>query len=115
MMFMLILLYIRKGVIKALLVTDSFLTTCMFAALILMIYHVVAALEMTPSEAITAVAHDSHSRIFVFDDWMSKLNFWKQFLSGVFVAIVMTGLDQDMMQKNLTCKNLREARKDMCS
>ena len=46
---------------------------------------------------------------------MSKQSFWKQFLSGVFVAIVMTGLDQDMMQKNLTCKNLREAQKDMCT
>lgn len=74
-----------------------------------------SALGMTPSETITAIAHDSHSRIFVFDDWMSKQNFWKQFLSGVFVVIVMTGLDQDMMQKNLTCKSLREAQKDVCS
>ena len=55
------------------------------------------------------------SRVFVFDDWMSPHNFWKQFLSGVFVAIVMTGLDQDMMQKNLTCKTLRDAQKDMCT
>ena len=115
MMVMLIWLYTRKGGIKTLVWTDSFQTTCMFAALILIIYHVVAALEMTPSEAITAIAHDSHSRIFVFDDWMSKLNFWKQFLSGVFVVIVMTGLDQDMMQKNLTCKSLREAQKDVCT
>ncbi|MBP5278273.1 MAG: sodium:solute symporter, partial [Prevotella sp.] len=58
---------------------------------------------------------DEHSRIFVFDDWMSKQYFWKQFLSGIFIVIVMTGLDQDMMQKNLTCKTLREAQKDMCS
>jgi Na+/proline symporter len=55
------------------------------------------------------------SRIFVFDDWMSPHHFWKQFLSGAFIAIVMTGLDQDMMQKNLTCKSLRDAQKDMCS
>jgi Na+/proline symporter len=55
------------------------------------------------------------SRIFVFDDWMSPHNFWKQFLSGAFIAIVMTGLDQDMMQKNLTCKTLRDAQKDMCT
>ena len=113
MMVMLIWLYTRKGGIKTLVWTDSFQTTCMFAALILIIYHVVAALGMTPSEAVTAIAHDSHSRIFVFDDWMSKQNFWKQFLSGVFVVIVMTGLDQDMMQKNLSCKNLREAQKNM--
>jgi Na+/proline symporter len=55
------------------------------------------------------------SRIFVFDDWVSPHNFWKQFLSGAFIAIVMTGLDQDMMQKNLTCKTLRDAQKDMCT
>ena len=53
--------------------------------------------------------------VFVFDDWMSKQNFWKQFISGVFIVIVMTGLDQDMMQKNLTCKTLRGAQKDMCT
>ena len=114
-MVMLIWLYTRKGGIKTLVWMDSFQTTCMFAALILIIYQVVAALGMTPAEAIQAIAHDSHSRIFVFDDWVSKQNFWKQFLSGVFVVIVMTGLDQDMMQKNLTCKSLREAQKDVCT
>lgn len=114
-MVLLIWLYTRKGGIKTLVWTDTFQTLCMFAALILIIFQVMSALDMTPSEAITAIAHDSHSRIFVFDDWMSKQNFWKQFLSGVFVVIVMTGLDQDMMQKNLTCKSLREAQKDVCS
>ena len=115
MMVMLIWLYTRKGGIKTLVWTDSFQTTCMFAALILIIYQVMAALGMTPSEAVSAIVQDSHSRIFVFDDWVSKQNFWKQFLSGVFVVIVMTGLDQDMMQKNLTCKSLREAQKDVCT
>lgn len=114
-MVMLIWLYTRKGGIKTLVWTDSFQTTCMFAALILIIYQVMAALGMTPSEAVSAIVQDSHSRIFVFDDWVSKQNFWKQFLSGVFVVIVMTGLDQDMMQKNLTCRTLREAQKDMCT
>ena len=114
-MVLLIWLYTRKGGIKTLVWTDTFQTLCMFAALILIICQVMSALGMTPSEAITAIAQDSHSRIFVFDDWMSKQNFWKQFLSGVFVVIVMTGLDQDMMQKNLTCKSLREAQKDVCS
>jgi Na+/proline symporter len=62
-------------------------------------------------------AVDSHqlSRVFVWDDWASKQNFWKQFLSGIFVVLVMTGVDQDMMQKNLTCKTLRGAQKDMCT
>ncbi len=114
-MVLLIWFYTRKGGIKTLVWTDSFQTTCMFAALILIIYHVMAALGMTPSEAVAAIVNDEHSRIFVFDNWVSRQNFWKQFLSGIFVVIVMTGLDQDMMQKNLTCKSLREAQKDVCS
>lgn len=114
-MVMLIWLYTRRGGIKTLVWTDSFQTTCMFAALILIIWQTMTALGMTPSEAVSAIANDSHSRIFVFDDWVSRQNFWKQFLSGVFVVIVMTGLDQDMMQKNLTCKSLREAQKDVCA
>lgn len=59
-------------------------------------------LNMSVPQAISAIAADSHSRIFVFTDMASTQNFFKQFLSGMFVVIVMTGLDQDMMQKNLT-------------
>ena len=114
-MVALIWLYTRRGGVKTLVWTDTFQTTCMFVALLLIIIHVVGALGMTVPEALSAVAADSHSSMFVFDDWVSKQNFWKQFLSGVFIVIVMTGLDQDMMQKNLTCKTLREAQKDMCS
>jgi Na+/proline symporter len=62
---------------------------------------------------VQTVAESDYSRIFVFDDWASKQNFFKQFLSGIFITIVMTGLDQDMMQKNLSCRNLREAQKNM--
>lgn len=111
----LIWLYTRRGGIKTLVWTDTFQTLCMFAALILIIYNVVRHLGMSMGEAVDMVAADSHSRMFVFDDWMTKQNFWKQFLSGIFIVIVMTGLDQDMMQKNLTCKTLREAQKDMCT
>lgn len=111
----LIWLYTRRGGIKTLVWTDTFQTLCMFAALILIIYNVARHLGMSIGEAADMVAADSHSRIFVFDDWMTKQNFWKQFLSGIFIVIVMTGLDQDMMQKNLTCKSLREAQKDMCT
>ncbi len=114
-MVALIWLYTRRGGVKTLVWTDTFQTLCMFAALLLIIIHVVGALDMTVPEALSAVAADSHSRMFVMDDWVSKQNFWKQFLSGVFIVIVMTGLDQDMMQKNLTCKTLREAQKDMCT
>ena len=114
-MVLLIWLYTHRGGIKTLVWTDSFQTLCMFVALILIIIGVINALGMTVPQAITAIANDSHSRIFVFDDWLSKQNFWKQFLSGIFIVIVMTGLDQDMMQKNMTCKNLRDAQKDMCT
>lgn len=114
-MVLLIWLYTRRGGIKTLVWTDSFQTLCMFAALILIIIHVISALDMTVPEAVTAIANDSHSRMFVFDDWVSKQNFWKQFFSGLFIVIVMTGLDQDMMQKNLTCRTLKEAQKDMVS
>ena len=111
----LIWLYTRKGGIKTLVWTDSFQTLCMFLALILIIFHVMTALHLNLNQAVTAIANDSHSRVFIWQDWASKQNFWKMFLSGIFIVIVMTGLDQDMMQKNLTCKPLREAQKDMCS
>ncbi len=114
-MVALIWLYTRRGGIKTLVWTDSLQTFCMFAALLLIIYHVCQSLGLSPTEAVKAVAADAHSRTFVFDDWMSTQNFWKQFLSGIFIAVVMTGLDQDMMQKNLTCKSLRDAQKDMCT
>ena len=59
------------------------------------------------------VSNSPHGRVFVFDDWKSGQFFWKEFLAGMFIVVVMTGLDQDMMQKNLSCKNLRDAQKDM--
>ena len=114
-MVALIWLYTRGGGIKTLVWTDTFQTVCLFTALLLIIYKVVGQLGMTIPEAVSAIAADEHSRMFVMDDWVSKQNFWKQFLSGVFIVIVMTGLDQDMMQKNLTCKSLKEAQKDMCT
>ena len=114
-MVALIWLYTRRGGIKTLVWTDTFQTTCMFAALILIIYNVMGQLGMSATDVVKAIAADEHSRMFVLDDWISTQNFWKQLLSGAFVVIVMTGLDQDMMQKNLTCRTLREAQKDMCT
>ena len=114
-MTLLIWLYTRRGGIKTLVWTDSFQPTCMFAALILIIYNVVGQLGMSMPDAVRAIAADSHSRMFVMDDFFSTQNFWKQLFSGAFIAIVMTGLDQDMMQKNLTCRTLREAQKDVCT
>ena len=114
-MVLLIWLYTRRGGIGTLVFTDSFQTLCLFTALIMIIFSVISQLQLSVGEAITAVANSPMSRVFVFDDWVSPHNFWKQFLSGAFIAIVMTGLDQDMMQKNLTCKSLKDAQKDMCS
>ena len=114
-MVALIWLYTRRGGINTLVWTDSFQTFCMFSALLLIIYKVIETLGMTPGDALKLIAGDERSSMFILDDWVSRQNFWKQFLSGAFIVVVMTGLDQDMMQKNLTCKTLREAQKDMCS
>ena len=111
----LIWLYTRRGGIKTLVWTDTFQTFCMFMALIFIIVNVMSMLNMSVNEAVTTIVQDERSRVFVFDDWVSKQNFWKLFVSGIFIVVVMTGLDQDMMQKNLTCKTLREAQKDMCT
>ena len=112
---LLIWLYTRQGGIKTLVWTDSLQTVCLFAALLIIIYKVVDDLGLTFSGAVSAIQASALSQVFVWDDWMSKQYFWKQFLSGAFIVVVMTGLDQDMMQKNLTCKTLRGAQKDMCT
>ena len=114
-MVLLIWLYTRRGGIGTLVFTDTFQTICLFTALVLIILEVIGHLNLTVGETIGAIANSEMSRIFVFDDWVSPHHFWKQFLSGAFIAIVMTGLDQDMMQKNLTCKTLKDAQKDMCT
>ena len=115
MLVLLIWLYTRKGGVRTLVFTDVFQTLCLFTALLLIIYMVMCQMDFSFSDMLNAVYTDGRSRIFDFDDWASPQYFWKQFLSGVFIVIVMTGLDQDMMQKNLTCRTLREAQKDMCS
>ncbi|MBQ9667033.1 MAG: sodium:solute symporter [Bacteroidaceae bacterium] len=111
----LIWLYTRRSGIRTLVWTDFIQTFCLLLALVLILLKVAEMLNMNFAEAMTAVWNDPHSRMFEFQDFASKQNFWKQFLSGIFIVVVMTGLDQDMMQKNLTCKDLRSAQKDMCS
>ena len=115
LLVLLIWLYTRKGGIKTLVWTDSVQTLCLFTALLIIIYKVSADLNLNMGAAISAVSQSELSTVFVWDDWVSKQNFWKQFLSGVFIVLVMTGVDQDMMQKNLTCKTLHGAQKDMCT
>jgi Na+/proline symporter len=109
----LVWLYTHRSGIKTIVWTDTLQTFCLVAALICIIVVVMGQLHFGVADAVRAIAHHPDSRIFVFDDWHSTQNFWKQFLSGIFIVIVMTGLDQDMMQKNLSCRNLHEAQKNM--
>lgn len=118
-MVLLIWLYTRRSGIKTLVWTDTLQTTCMILSLVLIIIAVLGQLNIPLSDIFnspqTEEAGQRLTRVFVFDDWASRQNFFKQFFSGMFITIVMTGLDQDMMQKNLTCRNLRDAQKDMCT
>lgn len=111
----LVWVYTHQSGIKTIVWTDALQTACLVLALIAIVFSVMQQLNLSPTEAYQTIRESSHSRIFVFDDWMSKQNFFKQFISGIFIVIVMTGLDQDMMQKNLTCRNLRDAQKNMYS
>ena len=110
---LLIWLYTRKSGIKTIVWTDSLQTFCLLAALGLILYNVGSQMNLGLGGMMQTVADSNYSSIFVLDDWTSKQNFFKQFLSGIFITIVMTGLDQDMMQKNLSCRNLKEAQKNM--
>ena len=112
---LLIWLYTRRSGIRSLVWTDSLQTLCMLTALVLIIAKAIDLLGTDLYGALQTVWNDPHSRIFEWSDWSSPRHFVKQFLSGVFVVIVMTGLDQDMMQKNLTCRTQRDAQKDLCS
>lgn len=110
---LLIWLYTFKSGIKTIVWTDTLQTLFMLIAVGVAIYFVSSEMDLG-EQSIFAFVNDSElSKMFFFDDIKSANYFWKQFLSGAFIAIVMTGLDQDMMQKNLTCKTLKDAQKNM--
>jgi len=109
----LILLYTYKGGIKTLVWTDTLQSAFLLAGVTLSIYVVCKQLNYSLFDAVTAIKESPMSKLFFFDDWMSKNNFFKQFLGGMFIAIAMTGLDQNMMQKNLSCKSLADAQKNI--
>ncbi|QXP69549.1 sodium:solute symporter [Polaribacter sp. R2A056_3_33] len=108
---LLIWLYTFKGGIKTIVWTDTLQTLFMLIAVGVCIYTI--SNEMKIDNLFTYVADSKMSKTFFFDDIKAGNYFWKQFLSGAFIAVVMTGLDQDMMQKNLTCRNLKDAQKNM--
>lgn len=110
---LMIWLYTYRSGIKSIVWTDTLQTIVMLAALVIMVHKMLEMNGLSAGSFIDELSTDAKSRIFVFDDWISKQHFVKQFFSGIFIAVVMTGLDQDMMQKNLTCRNLKDAQKNM--
>ncbi|MBE9460435.1 sodium:solute symporter [Dyadobacter subterraneus] len=110
---LLIWIYTFKGGVKTIIVTDTLQTFFLITAVILTIVLVSQELNLHGlSDVWNTVQSSGYSKVFYWDFNDSK-NFWKQFFAGVFIAIVMTGMDQDLMQKNLTCKNIGEAQKNM--
>jgi Na+/proline symporter len=112
---LLIWIYTFKGGIKTIVWTDSFQTIFLVSSLIVSVYLISQQLGWSLFEMVDKVAESDYSKIFFLDDVKSDKYFFKNFVAGAFIAIVMTGLDQDLMQKNLTCKNIKEAQKNMYS
>lgn len=108
----LMLMYTYRGGIKTLVWTDTFQSAFLLLGVILSIVAISGELHLSPSDLIATVKNSELSKVF-FWDWQPKSFFFKQFLGGAFIAIVMTGLDQNMMQKNLSCKSLGDAQKNM--
>lgn len=108
----LIWIYTFKGGVKTIIVTDTLQTVFLVTAVILTIVLISQKLGLSFGGLVDTVKSSSMSQVFYWDGNDPK-NFFKQFISGAFIAIVMTGLDQDLMQKNLTCKNIGEAQKNM--
>ncbi|MCK5814422.1 MAG: sodium:solute symporter [Flavobacteriaceae bacterium] len=108
---LLIWIYTFRGGIKTIIWTDTLQTLFMLIAVGICIYSISDALEI--DNLFSYVADSNLSKTFFFDDFKAGNYFWKQFFTGAFIAVVMTGLDQDMMQKNLTCKSLKDAQKNI--
>ena len=104
-------LYTHKSGIKTIVWTDVLQTLFMLIALAMAVYYITDSMQI--SNLISWIAQQEGTQIFFFDDYKSPYFFWKQFLSGALIAIVMTGLDQDMMQKNLACRSLKDAQKNV--
>ncbi len=109
----LIWVYTFKGGVKTIVWTDSFQTLFLITAVVVTVWQIADKLDFNLSSMVAAIQSHGYARIFYFDDVNSTLFFPKQFLGGAFIAIAMTGLDQEIMQKNLTCKTLGDAQKNM--
>lgn len=110
----LIWVYTFKGGIKTIVWTDTIQTVTMLTAVCLTLYFILEGLDISILKMRTEIQNAGMSKVFFFENgWGDSNNFFKQFLSGALITIVMTGLDQDMMQKNLTCRTLQDAQKNM--
>ena len=109
----LIWLYTYKSGIKTIVWTDSLQTVFMLLSLVITLFWLGKTVIPESQNLIDYFNNHPNSKIFVFDSWRNPRFFFRQFLSGALITIVMTGLDQDMMQKNLSCRNLRDAQKNM--
>jgi Na+/proline symporter len=109
---LLVLLYTFEGGIKTIVWTDTLQTTFMLLAVIISIILIAKQLDLGFFDLLDRVEKSKYSQI-IFTDWTSKNHYIKQFISGIFITVVMTGLDQEMMQKNLSCRNLKDAQKNM--
>lgn len=110
----LIWVYTSNGGIKTIIWTDTIQTASILIVLVSIIVTISNYFDWSFSEMISEVAQSDYSQVFFFEGgWSDPNNFWKQFFAGMFITIVMTGLDQDMMQKNLSISNLKDAQKNM--
>ena len=113
---LLIFLYTYKGGLKTIIITDTLQTFFLVSSVFMTIYFICSSLDLGVISAFEEVKNSNYSQIFFFDDFIgSKFHFAKQILGGMFVTIAMVGLDQDLMQKNLSCANIGEAQKNMFS
>ncbi len=109
----LIWLYTFKGGVKTIVWTDSFQTIFLISAVCITVWQITSKLDLSFGEMLTTVSQSDYSKMFYLDNPNSASFFFKQFLGGMFITISMTGLDQEIMQKNLTCKTLGDAQKNM--
>ena len=109
----LIFCYTYKGGLKTIIITDTLQTFFLVLSVFLTIYFISNSLDLSVIKAFITIKESNYSKIFFFDDYLKGNYFWKQVLGGIFVTIAMVGLDQDLMQKNLSCKNISEAQKNM--
>jgi Na+/proline symporter len=110
---LLIFAYTYKGGLKTIIITDTLQTFFLVSSVFLTIFFICKSLDLSILQAFETVKESQYSKIFFFDDYLKGNYFWKQILGGIFVTIAMVGLDQDLMQKNLSCANIGEAQKNM--